>query len=50
MIDGPIIKDKVSFILGARATYSDWLLGMLSDPMLSQSTAGFYDYTGNAYR
>jgi hypothetical protein len=46
MIDGPIIKDKVSFILGARATYSDWLLGMLSDPMLSQSTAGFYDIQG----
>ena len=46
MVDGPIIKDKVSFIIGARATYSDWLLSMLSDPILSQSTAGFYDIQG----
>ncbi len=30
-IEGPIIKDKTSFILGGRTTYSNWLLKMLPD-------------------
>jgi hypothetical protein len=46
MLDGPLVKDKVSFIIGARTTYSDWLLGMLSDERLKKSTAGFYDLQG----
>lgn len=46
MIDGPLVKDKVSFIIGARTTYSDWLLGMLTDERLKKSTAGFYDLQG----
>lgn len=46
MIEGPIIRDKVSFIIGARSTYSDWLLGMLTDERLKKSTAGFYDLQG----
>jgi|JI6StandDraft_1071083.scaffolds.fasta_scaffold02180_8 hypothetical protein len=28
-VEGPIIKDKSSFILGARTTYSNWMLKML---------------------
>jgi hypothetical protein len=28
-IDGPLIKNKTSFILGARTTYANWLLGLL---------------------
>ncbi len=47
MIDGPIVKEKVSFVLGARTTYSDWILGMLEDNKLQNSTAGFYDLQGN---
>ncbi|MDZ7633275.1 MAG: TonB-dependent receptor [Bacteroidales bacterium] len=46
MIDGPIVKEKVSFVLGARTTYSDWILGMLEDNQLQNSTAGFYDLQG----
>ncbi len=46
MIDGPLIRDKVSFIIGGRTTYSDWLLGMLSDERLKKSTASFYDLQG----
>jgi len=46
MIDGPLISDKVSFIIGGRTTYSDWLLGMLSDERLKKSTASFYDLQG----
>lgn len=46
MIEGPLVRDKVSFIIGARSTYSDWLLGMLNDERLKKSTAGFYDLQG----
>jgi len=46
LIDGPIKKDKSTFILGTRATYSDWILGMLPDQQLQKSTASFYDIQG----
>lgn len=46
MAEGPLGKSKTTFILGSRATYSDWLLGMLNDYRLSQSSAGFYDIQG----
>ena len=45
--EGPIIKDKTSFIIGARSTYSGWLLRQLDSKELSNSTASFYDITGN---
>lgn len=46
-LEGPIGKSKKStFIVGTRATYSDWLLRMLKDYRLSHSTAGFYDIQG----
>ncbi|MHA4845455.1 TonB-dependent receptor [Flavitalea antarctica] len=41
-IEGPLIKDKTSFILGARVTYADWLLKLLP-PEYENSKAGFYD-------
>lgn len=47
MIEGPLVKDKVRFVLGTRTTYSDWLLGMLNDFKLKNSTAGFYDIQGS---
>jgi hypothetical protein len=42
-LEGPIIKDRTSFIVGARSTYSDWILKHLDSPELENSTAGFYD-------
>ena len=43
-IEGPIIKDKTSFILGGRTTYSNWLLKMLPDDSgYKDSKASFYD-------
>ncbi|MEO8472944.1 MAG: carboxypeptidase-like regulatory domain-containing protein, partial [Chryseolinea sp.] len=36
-LEGPIVKDKTSFLLGARTTYSDWILGKLHDKDLSHS-------------
>lgn len=43
MFEGPIIKDKTSFILGGRSTYSNWILRQLDDPALNKSAASFYD-------
>ena len=45
--EGPIIKDKTSFIIGGRSTYSGWLLRQLESKQLQNSTASFYDITGN---
>jgi hypothetical protein len=45
-VEGPIIKDKLSFLLGTRATYSDWILKRIQDPAIQNSDARFYDITG----
>ncbi|TWI97065.1 TonB-dependent receptor-like protein [Mucilaginibacter frigoritolerans] len=42
-IEGPIIKDKTSFIFGARTTYSDWLLNLLPEAY-KHSSASFNDF------
>ncbi len=41
-LEGPLIKDKTSFILGGRTTYSNWLLNLLPDEY-KKSKASFYD-------
>ena len=42
-LDGPLIKEKVSLIIGGRTTYSDWILKRLPDLDLRQSRASFND-------
>ncbi len=42
-LEGPLKKEKHSFVLSARSTYSDWLLKFLEDPSLRESRASFYD-------
>ncbi|TCC90160.1 TonB-dependent receptor [Pedobacter frigiditerrae] len=42
-IEGPIDSNKTSFILGGRATYSNWLLKLLPDAY-ENSKASFYDF------
>ena len=39
----PIVKDKSALIIGARGTYSDWILKALDDESLNNSEASFYD-------
>ena len=41
-LDGPLIKDKTSFVIGGRTTYSNWLLGLLPKEY-RDSKASFYD-------
>ncbi len=45
-IEGPLIKDKTSFILGFRTTYADWLINILPNEY-KNSTASFYDINLN---
>jgi hypothetical protein len=45
-IEGPLIKDKSSFIFGARTTYANWLLNLLPD-QYKNSRASFYDLNLN---
>ncbi|MBU2912822.1 TonB-dependent receptor [Reichenbachiella agariperforans] len=42
-LQGPIVKQKVSFLIGGRASYSDWLLNRAKDLELRQSSAMFQD-------
>ena len=42
-LEGPILKDKTSFIVGVRSTYSDWLLHQLQNESFQKSQAQFYD-------
>ncbi|MEP7317152.1 MAG: carboxypeptidase-like regulatory domain-containing protein [Panacibacter sp.] len=45
-IEGPLVKDKSSFILGGRTTYANWLLNLLPDEY-KNSKAAFYDLNLN---
>ena len=45
-LEGPVKKEKSSFVLSARTTYSDWILKRLEDPQLRNSNASFGDYSG----
>lgn len=42
-VEGPIKKDTTSYLIGLRSTYSDYILSLLNDPALQNSTGGFYD-------
>ncbi|MGC1390644.1 MAG: TonB-dependent receptor [Bacteroidales bacterium] len=45
-LEGPIIKDTLTYILTARTTYSNWIFGLIKDPSLHNSRASFYDLNG----
>ncbi|MDX2430865.1 MAG: TonB-dependent receptor [Bacteroides sp.] len=46
VVEGPLVKEKVSFIAGIRTTYSDWILNQINDPSIRNSSAAFYDLNG----
>ncbi|GAA0892425.1 TonB-dependent receptor [Fulvivirga kasyanovii] len=43
VIEGPIIKNKTTFIAGGRVSYVNWLLKKVDNPDLNQSSATFHD-------
>ncbi|MCX6333714.1 MAG: TonB-dependent receptor [Bacteroidia bacterium] len=46
MVEGPLIKDTLSYLLAGRATYSNWLFGIIDSYNLKNSKASFYDLNG----
>ncbi len=46
-IEGPVKKDKTSFVLSYRGSYSDWLLSKMKDENLKNSNTSFYDLSGS---
>ena len=45
-VEGPIIKDTLTYLLTARTTYSNWIFSLIKDPALHNSEASFYDLNG----
>jgi outer membrane receptor for ferrienterochelin and colicin len=45
-LEGPIIKDTLTYLLTARTTYSNWIFGLINDPAIHRSRASFYDLNG----
>ncbi|RAI84705.1 TonB-dependent receptor [Algoriphagus yeomjeoni] len=43
LVEGPLNKDKTTFLLSGRTAYPNWMLKQMKDPDLYQSAAGFYD-------
>lgn len=46
MVEGPIIKDTLTYSLAGRTTYSNYLLRLVDDPEIVKSEASFYDLNG----
>jgi hypothetical protein len=46
-LEGPIVDDKTSFIIGGRTTYSDWILKNIPNQEYHNSRASFYDVNLN---
>ena len=44
-LEGPIIKDKLSFIVSGRTTYSDWILQRINNSQTRKSSANFHDFS-----
>nr|WP_311136552.1 TonB-dependent receptor [Hymenobacter cellulosilyticus] len=42
-LEGPLIKDRSSFIVAGRTSYSDWILHQIPNKTYQESSASFYD-------
>jgi len=49
-IEGPLKKNKSSFIIGGRGSYTNWLLEQTKDLKLTQSSANFGDITAKVFQ
>jgi hypothetical protein len=45
-LEGPIVSDKISFLLSARRTYADLFLKLSSDDAINQNRLYFFDLNG----
>jgi len=46
-IEGPLVKEKSSFLVSGRYLFSDWILRLINDPVISTSKAGFNDFSAS---
>ncbi|MCV9388657.1 TonB-dependent receptor [Reichenbachiella ulvae] len=49
-VEGPLIKNRSSFIVGGRISYADWILKRSNDIKLSQSSVDFGDLTAKLFQ
>ncbi len=47
LMQGPIINDKTSFLVSGRVTYSDWILTLVNNPDIKNSSVAFHDINAN---
>ena len=47
LVEGSLKKEKSSYMIGIRSTYSDWLLKKVKDPDIRNSSAKFADVVTN---
>lgn len=45
-VEGPIKKDVLTFLVGGRITYSDWVMKLIPDINIQNSETQFYDLIG----
>lgn len=45
-IEGPLIKDTLTYLLTARTTYSNYIFSLIDNPSLKNSSVSFYDLNG----
>ena len=43
LVEAPVVKEKVSVMVSARSTYSDWILNRLEDARVYNRHGSFYD-------
>lgn len=48
-VEGPILKDRVSYLVGGRISYSNWLLRAVKNIQLQNSSAKFNDITAKVF-
>lgn len=46
MVEGPVIKNTLTYLFAARTTYSNWIFDVVQNPALKNSKASFYDLNG----
>ncbi|MFH0841559.1 MAG: TonB-dependent receptor [Bacteroidota bacterium] len=44
VVEGPVKRDTISYILAGRTTYSNWIFGLIENLALKNSRASFYDF------
>jgi hypothetical protein len=45
-VEGPLVKNRISYLVGARLSYANWLVNATNNIQLDNSSADFYDITG----